>query len=133
MGTAGRVHISRESSLREGLGGAGREGTVTSCRKIQVLEGSQEEGVLDLSFEGWGENLLGSREGSGDLCSRWGQPPTLRKGGKQERVRCVAGGRVDRAEEHTAGSGRGWASLRWDFIQADVGEPQEIREQESRQ
>lgn len=50
----------------------------------------------------------------------------LRKGGEQERVRCGAGGHVGGAEEHTLG-------LRQDFIQAEVGEPLEIREQESKQ
>lgn len=67
------------------------------------------------------------------MCSGGVEAPQAQERGEQERVRCVAGGHAGRAEEHTARPGRGWASLRWDFVvQAEVRESLEIREQESR-
>lgn len=43
------MHTSRERE--KAWVGVSREGRVISCRKIQVLEGFREEGVLELSFE----------------------------------------------------------------------------------
>lgn len=65
-----------------------REGSVTSYRKIQVLEGFLEEAAFELSLEGWGENLVGFREGSGDMCAKRRELPKLRKGGNRKGQVC---------------------------------------------
>lgn len=57
-------HLLGREAPRESLSGDKQRGTVTSCRKIQVLEGFLEEAVFELSLEGWGENLLGRGVGT---------------------------------------------------------------------
>lgn len=46
------THLLGIAAQGEGLGGGEQGGTVTSCRKIQILEGFLEEVAFELSLEG---------------------------------------------------------------------------------